>query len=98
MAKKPGTTRNKSAMKQARQAEKRRVRNQNMKSTVKTATKKVDAGIAAGDAPDTKEKLRLAIKTIDMAASKGVLHRNTASRKISRLTKRVNKELSPATP
>lgn len=96
MAVKGKVKRNKSAMKKARQSEARNVRNRHEISTMKTAIKAADASMTTGDAAQSQEKLRLAIKTIDQAASKGVLHRNTASRRISRLTKRFNKAAAPS--
>ncbi|MBQ5951258.1 MAG: 30S ribosomal protein S20 [Lachnospiraceae bacterium] len=68
----------------------RQARNKSIKSAVKTAIKKVDAAVAAGDQAAAKEALQNAISTMDKAASKGVYHKNTASRKISRMTKAVN--------
>lgn len=66
-------------------------RNKAIKSTVKTAIKKVDAAIAANDKAAATEALKAAITEIDKAASKGVFHKKSASRKISRLTVAVNK-------
>ncbi len=66
-------------------------RNKSIKSSVKTAIKKVDAAIAAKDAAAAKEALLAATSAIDKAATKGVYHKNTASRKISRLNLAVNK-------
>lgn len=66
-------------------------RNKAIKSTVKTAIKKVDAAIAANDKVAATEALKAAITEIDKAASKGVFHKKNASRKISRLTVAVNK-------
>lgn len=66
-------------------------RNKSIKSGVKTAIKKVDAAVAANDAEAAKAALLAATSTIDKAATKGVYHKNTASRKISRLTVAVNK-------
>lgn len=66
-------------------------RNKAIKSGVKTAVKKVDAAIAAKDKAAADSALVTAISTIDKAASKGVFHKKTASRKISRLTVAVNK-------
>ncbi|NOX20378.1 MAG: 30S ribosomal protein S20 [Nitrospirae bacterium] len=82
---------NLSALKRVRQSEKRRRRNQFWKSTIKTFTKKVEAAISAGDKETAEKMLRETIRIICKARSKGVLHRNTASRKISRITKKVNK-------
>lgn len=66
-------------------------RNKSIKSGVKTAIKKVDAAVAAKDVEAAKAALLAATSTIDKAATKGVYHKNTASRKISRLTVAVNK-------
>ena len=66
-------------------------RNKAIKSTVKTAIKKVDAAIAANDKAAATEALKAAITDIDKAARKGVFHKKNASRKISRLTVAVNK-------
>ena len=52
--------------------------------------KKVETAIAANDKELAKANLSLAISEIEKACSKGVIHRNTASRKVSRLTKKVN--------
>lgn len=65
-------------------------RNKAIKSGVKTAVKKVLAAVEAGDKAVAKEALLSATATIDKATSKGVFHKNTASRKVSRLTKAVN--------
>ena len=66
-------------------------RNKAIKSSVKTAIKKVDAAVAAKDKTAADTALVAAISEIDKAASKGVFHKKTASRKISRLTRAVNK-------
>ena len=66
-------------------------RNKAIKSKVKTAIKGVDAAIAAGDKDAASKALTTAISEINRAASKGVFHKKTASRKISRLTVAVNK-------
>ncbi|MBP3458349.1 MAG: 30S ribosomal protein S20 [Lachnospiraceae bacterium] len=65
-------------------------RNKAIKSGVKTAIKKVYAAIDAKDADAAKAALRDATVAIDKAATKGVYHKNNASRKVSRLTKAVN--------
>lgn len=66
-------------------------RNKAIKSKVKTSIKKVDAAIAANDKATAKTALTAAISEINKAASKGVYHKKTASRKISRMTLAVNK-------
>mgnify|MGYP005761224755 FL=1 len=65
-------------------------RNKSIKSAVKTSIKKVEAAIAAKDKEAASAALLNAISTIDKAASKGVYHKNTAARKVSRLSKAVN--------
>ena len=66
-------------------------RNKAIKSKVKTMIKKVDAAVVAGDKELAKVSLIGAITEIDKACSKGVFHKNTVARKVSRLTKAVNK-------
>ena len=80
----------KSAKKRILVNETKAARNKAIKSKVKTAVKKVDAAIAAKDAEAAKTALRAAIVEITKAGSKGVYHKKTVSRKISRLTKAVN--------
>ena len=65
-------------------------RNKAIRSEVKTAIKKVYAAVDAGDKAVAQQELIAATKTIEMAASKGVYHKNTTSRKVSRLNKAVN--------
>ena len=66
-------------------------RNKSIRSEVKTVTKKVEAAVAANDKEAAKAALLSATSIIDKATSKGVYHKNTSSRKISRLNKAVNK-------
>ena len=66
-------------------------RNKSIKSSVKTAIKKVNAAIEANDKDAAAKALVAATATIDKATSKGVYHKNTASRKVSRLAHAVNK-------
>jgi small subunit ribosomal protein S20 len=80
----------KSAIKRARQSEERRVRNRSRKTRMKTAIKKLEEAITSRSSEVALEKLKEAISIIDKTASKGVIHRNMASRKISRLSKKVN--------
>ncbi len=79
----------KSQIKRNRQNEKRRQRNRAVRSEIITRTRNAEAAAQDGDAEETAEAARLAIKRIDKAASKGVLHPNTAARKKSRLMKRL---------
>ncbi|NLY93218.1 MAG: 30S ribosomal protein S20 [Myxococcales bacterium] len=80
-----------SAKKRIRQTEKRTARNRHVRSTVRTAIKKVRTAIETGDSAAAKELLAAAVKRIDMAVSKGIYHRNTGSRYISRLSQQVHK-------
>jgi len=77
----------KSQMKRNRQNEKRRVRNRTVKSELNTRVRKAGEAADAG-ADDTDEIVRAAIKRIDTAAAKGMLHKNTAARRKSRLIRR----------
>jgi small subunit ribosomal protein S20 len=77
-------------MKRARQSVKRNLRNRSVLSSLKTVMKKVETAITAGSREDAEKALAQAIKALDTAASKGVIHKNTASRQISRLTRKVN--------
>ncbi|MBR0410322.1 MAG: 30S ribosomal protein S20 [Eubacterium sp.] len=81
----------KSAKKRISVIEKKTLRNKMIKSRVKTSIKKVDAAMAAGNKEAATAALTAAVSEISKAASKGIYHKNTASRKISRLTKAVNK-------
>lgn len=79
----------KSAKKRILVAETRTARNKSIRSKVKTSIKKVDAAIASGDKAAASASLVAAISEIDKAATKGVYHKNNASRKVARLTKAV---------
>lgn len=72
------------------QAKKEAMHNKAIKSNLKTVVKKADAAISAG-AADMNDKVKIAASAIDKAASKGVLHKNTASRKVARLAKAAHK-------
>ena len=80
----------KSALKRAKQNEIRRLRNKAVKTQTKTAIKKVRLAVEEQSAESAAEELNAAKALIDKAAKKGVLHQNTASRKISRLQTLVN--------
>ena len=80
----------KSTIRRARQAERRQERNRATVNTVKTLIKKVQSAIAGKKADEAKASLLEATSAIGKAVSKGVFHRNTASRRISRLALRVN--------
>jgi len=80
----------KSAKKRIKVIAKKTMRNKMIKSSTKTAIKKVIAAAQAGNKEQAKVMLNEAVKTIDKACSKGVYHKNNASRKKSRLYKIVN--------
>lgn len=80
----------KSAKKRILVNETKAARNKAIKSKVKTYVKKVEAAIAANDKAAAAEALKVAIVEINKAGSKGVYHKNTCARKVSRLTKAVN--------
>jgi small subunit ribosomal protein S20 len=86
----------KSAKKRVKQDAKRRIRNLDRKTAIKTAIKKVLVAIQAHDIDQAKKLLKDVEAKIARAKNKGVLHRNTAARKISRLAKKVSKVARPA--
>lgn len=80
----------KSAIKRNRQNEKRNARNKVYRTQLKTAAKKVLIEVEAGDKEEAEKELQAAEKIITKVASKGVLHKRAASRKISGLSRKVN--------
>ncbi|QDL93512.1 30S ribosomal protein S20 [Paroceanicella profunda] len=78
-----------SSKKRARQIERRTAVNKARKSRIRTFIRKVEEAIAGGDQAVAKEALRTAQPEIMRGVTKGVLHANTASRKVSRLSSRV---------
>ncbi len=80
----------KSAKKRILVNETKAARNKAIRSKVKTACKKVDAAVLAGDKAAAQACLAAATAEIEKATTKGVYHKNTASRKVSRLAKAVN--------
>ncbi len=80
----------KSALKRARQNEVRRIRNKSYKTSTKKAIKEVRVAVANGSAEEARERLTNAVSIIQKTASKGIIHKNQASRKISRLARQVN--------
>ena len=78
----------KSAEKRVRVIAKKTARNKAIKTNLKTMIKKADAAVAAS-ADNSVDAVRLAIKRVDQAAAKGVLHKNTAARKKSALMKKL---------
>lgn len=90
MAAKAPVKKNLSAIKRARQAEKRNERNRVERSKIKSAVKSVEAAAKAGDKDAAKSILLSAVKVINSSKSKGIIHKNNAARKVSRLTKKIN--------
>jgi small subunit ribosomal protein S20 len=80
----------KSAEKRLRQTEKRTVTNRARMSRVRTFVKKVEAAIETGDRAAAQSALQLAQPELHRATTKGVLHKNTVARKLSRLATRIN--------
>ncbi|HEX9135546.1 MAG TPA: 30S ribosomal protein S20 [Nitrospirota bacterium] len=81
----------KSAIKRQKQAEKKHEINKSVKSMLKTLAKKVEQAVEAKNADVAKDAMVKAMKAYDKAASQGILHKSTASRKISRLSTKVGK-------
>ena len=78
----------KSAKKRVLVAEKKALQNKAVKSNLKTVLKKADAAVVAG-APDCADAIRVAIKKVDQAAAKNLMHKNTAAHKKSALMKKL---------
>jgi small subunit ribosomal protein S20 len=80
----------KSAQKRIRVTETKTLRNRMVKSALKTTIKKYEVALTSGNAEEAKLALVNAAKALDMAASKGIIHKNMASRKKSRLAVKLN--------
>lgn len=78
-----------SALKRHRQSEKRRLRNRAAKTRLRHVVREVRTAVAARDADAATKTLARAARELDKAVTKGVLHRNSAARKISRLARAV---------
>lgn len=81
----------KSAKKRILVSNKRAAKNKDVRSRVKTAIKKVNACVAANDKAGAEAALKNAVSELDKATRKGIYHKNTCARKVSRLTIAVNK-------
>ncbi len=84
----------KSAAKRHRQSEKKRIRNASFKSTIRTSIKDLRDSIDGNNTGEAEAQLKQTVKLLDCAVTKGVLHRRSASRRISRLTVAVNSAAS----
>ena len=80
----------KRSKKKIKQINKVTLANQQLKSTVKNAIKETDKAVAAGNKERAEDRLKLAIKSLDNAKVKGLVHKNKVDREKSRLTKKVN--------
>ena len=87
----PGT---KSAQKQVRVSERRRLRNKSVRSAVKTNITKAERLIFSGELEAAREAVVGAVSSLDKAAEKGILQRNNAARRKSRLMKKLNQALA----
>jgi len=88
LAAKSAPKKNLSAIKKVRQDEKRKLRGQSVRAGIKTQTKKAESALAGSSKEEIEKALKEAFRTISTAASKGIIHKNTASRKISKLAKK----------
>ena len=80
-----------SALKRARQNEVRRIRNKSYKTRVKKVVKEVRTAIAANSVDQAQQSFKAAVSVLQKTASKGVIHKNQASRKIARLARGLNR-------
>jgi small subunit ribosomal protein S20 len=81
----------KSQIKRNRQNERRHERNKGVRSALRTAAKKAQTSVAAGDGDEAAARTREAARTLDKAASKGVIHKRAAARRKSRLARQLNR-------
>ncbi len=84
----------KSAEKRVRQNVKRELRNRRTKSMLKTSIRRFEESLQSGDMEEAKVTLNTAVRQIDRAATRGVVHKNTAARKKSRLSRIFNQSLA----
>ncbi len=84
----------KSAAKRARQNTKREERNRRVKSMLKTSIRRFEEALQSGDQEEARSKLNTAVRQIDKAAARGILHRNNAARKKSNLSRKYNQSLA----
>jgi small subunit ribosomal protein S20 len=94
LAAKSAPKKNLSAIKKVRQAEKHKMHNQAVETSIKTHTKKLEAALSSKNKGEVDTVAKKTISMINKAASKGIIHKNTASRKISRIAKKVSTAFS----
>ncbi len=87
-----------SVLKRERQSLNRHLRNKAVISSIKTLVKKIQTAITSKNLNEAQRLLPLTVSTIDKAAIKGIIHRNTAARKVSRLTRRVQHAKAASSP
>jgi len=85
---------NKSAEKRIRVNERKRMRNKPLRTSARTAVKKAEVSVTAGDQAAALEAVRAAISQLDKVADKGVIHKNNAARRKSRLMAKYNQLLA----
>jgi len=83
----------KSAIKRVKTTRKRTLRNARLKSALRTAIRKFERALESTNQEETRQTLQRALVAIDKAVTKGILHKNAAARKKSRLTRRFNKQV-----
>lgn len=86
----------KSALKRVRSSEKRRLRNRRVRTQARTYIKRARAQIEAGQLEEAKKSVAAAIRALDKAAEKGIIHKNNAARRKSRLMRKLNQALQRA--
>jgi len=84
----------KSAAKRIKVIRRRTLRNKSLKSALRTAIRRFEEALAGAAREEAEAALRRALVAIDKAVTKGILHKNTAARKKSRLTRRFNRQAS----
>ncbi|GGJ14196.1 30S ribosomal protein S20 [Alicyclobacillus cellulosilyticus] len=85
-----------SAKKRVRVTARRTLRNTSLRSALKTTLKKFEAAMAQNDLEKARLALRIATRALDKAVTKGIIHKNKANRKKSRLTRRFNAAMAQA--
>jgi len=90
LAGKAAPKKNPSALKRVRQAEKLGLRNQSRKAEIKTLEKKLESMMPSTPKEELEKQVKTAVKIIAGAASKGIIHKNTAARKISKIARLAN--------
>ena len=83
----------KSALKRMRSSEKRRLRNRRVRSETRTYIKRARAQIEAGELEEAQKSVAQAVRALDKAAEKGILHKNSAARRKSRLMRKLNQAM-----